>query len=224
MPAAGNRHRRVVSAKTQAEVRRRLGELRAELDRGLAPVRTDTVAAFLAGWIERERQRVRPATWRGRELHVRGYLIPALEIYHRTFQPSRQLDRPYTMAGVNVVAAETDAEARRLFTSVQQQFANLFRGTPSRLAPPIDDIDGYWTPTEKAHASSMLAVSFVGSGESVRRELGQFITRTAVDEVIVSSAIYDHRARLRSYEILADVMNAEAGAAATPHGAASLDT
>ena len=133
-------------------------------------------------------------------------LIPALEIYHRTFQPSRQLDRPYTMAGVNVVAAETDAEAKHLFTSLQQQFANLFRGTPSRLAAPIDDIEAYWTPTEKAHASAMLAVSFVGSGTSVRRELGEFISRTAVDEVIVASAIYDHSARLRSYEILADVM------------------
>lgn len=76
--ADGIRHRRTVSGKTQADVRRRLGELTTALDRGLAPVRTDTLAAFLTGWLEREKQRIRPATWRGRELHVRGYLIPAL--------------------------------------------------------------------------------------------------------------------------------------------------
>lgn len=75
---AGKRHRRIVSGKSQADVRKRLGQLRSDLDRGLAPVRTDTVAGYLAGWLEREKQRIRPATWRGRELHVRGYLIPAL--------------------------------------------------------------------------------------------------------------------------------------------------
>lgn len=75
---AGKRHKRIVSGKTQAEARRKLGELRTELDRGLAPVRTDSVGGFLIGWLEREKQRIRPATWRGRELHVRGYLIPAL--------------------------------------------------------------------------------------------------------------------------------------------------
>lgn len=74
----GQRHRRIVSGKTQAAVRQRLGQLRTDLERGLAPVRTDTLAAFLTGWLEREKQRIRPATWRGRELHVRGYLIPAL--------------------------------------------------------------------------------------------------------------------------------------------------
>ena len=133
-------------------------------------------------------------------------LMAALDIYRRAFKPSTQLERPYAMAGANVFAADTDAEARILFTSAQQQFTNIFRGTRGRLAPPIDDIESYWTPMEKAQASAMLAVSFVGSHETVRCGLRDFIERTGVDEIIVASAIYDHAARLRSYEILANVI------------------
>jgi luciferase family oxidoreductase group 1 len=129
-------------------------------------------------------------------------LMPALEIYRREFEPSAQLDAPWAAAGVNVFAADTDSEARRLFTSAQQQFTNLIRGTPGRLPPPIDDIEGYWTPVEKAHAAGMLACSFVGSRERVRGELKEFVERTGVDELIVASAMYDHAARVRSYEIL----------------------
>jgi luciferase family oxidoreductase group 1 len=140
-------------------------------------------------------------------------LLPALEIYRARFKPSPQLDRPYAMAGVNVVAAATDAEARHLFTSPQQQFANIFRGTRGRLPPPIDDIENYWTPEEKAQASSMLTRSYVGSPDSVRRGLRQFIDETGVDEIIVASAIYDHAARLRSYETVADVLE---NSSATP--------
>jgi len=108
------------------------------------------------------------------------------------------------MAGVNVFAADSDAQARRLFTSAQQQFTDLVRGRPGRLPPPIDDIESYWSPVEKAQVSAMLRYSFVGSGETVRRALAEFVEQTGVDEVIVVSAIYDHAARLRSYEILAD--------------------
>ncbi|HEU5123080.1 MAG TPA: LLM class flavin-dependent oxidoreductase [Verrucomicrobiae bacterium] len=133
-------------------------------------------------------------------------LLQALQAYRTGFKPSPQLDHPYTAAGVNVVVADTDAQARRLFTSVQQQFTNLFRGTPGRLQPPIDDIETYWTPVEKAQASAMLTCSFVGSPETVRRGLQNFIEQTGVDELIVASAIYDHAARLRSYELLADLM------------------
>jgi luciferase family oxidoreductase group 1 len=135
-------------------------------------------------------------------------LMQALQVYRERFEPSAQLDRPYAMVGVNVVAAETDAEARRLFTSAQQRFTDMVRGTRGLLPPPIDDIDTYWTPVEKAQASSMLACSFVGSAETVARELRNFIERTKADEIIVASAIYDHAARLRSYEILADVHKA----------------
>lgn len=131
-------------------------------------------------------------------------LMPALEIYRARFKPSAQLDRPYAMVGVNVVAAETDGEARRLFTSIQQSFTNLFRGTRGQLQPPIDDIETYWSPGEKAQAMDMLACSFVGSPATIERELAPFIESTGADELMVASAIHDHAARLRSYELLAD--------------------
>jgi luciferase family oxidoreductase group 1 len=139
-------------------------------------------------------------------------LLPALDDYRTSFKPSRQLDRSYAAAGVNVVVAETDAEAGRLFTSIQQQFTSLVRGTPGQLPPPIDDINGYWTQTEKEHVSAMLKYSFVGSDESVRSQLDSFVEQTGVDEVIVASAIYDHAARLRSYDMLADVSCIKPGA------------
>ena len=135
-------------------------------------------------------------------------LMQALTTYRAGFTPSRQLAQPHAMVGVNVIAAETDAEARRLFTSAQQSFTNLFRGTRGKLLPPIDDIEAYWSASEKAQASRMLACSFVGSAETVRRGLAQFIERTGADELMVASAIHDHRARLRSYEILAEVRQA----------------
>jgi len=135
-----------------------------------------------------------------------GDLMNALGVYRMRFKPSKQLAAPYTMAGVNAVVADTDEEARKLFTSIQQQFTNLFRGTPGRLQPPIDDIEGYWTPLEKAQASQMLAASFVGSPRTVREGLLRFIDQTKVDEVIVASAIYDHEKRVRSYELLAEGM------------------
>ena len=132
-------------------------------------------------------------------------LIPALEIYRARFRPSQQLSRPYAMVGVNVIAAETDAEARRLFTSPQQSFTNMFRGTRGRLPRPVDDIETYWLPHEKAQAMAMLACSFVGCAETVSRTLSAFVQKTGSDELMVASAIHDHDARLRSYEILADV-------------------
>ena len=135
-------------------------------------------------------------------------LMPALKLYRGGFKPSDQLAKPYVMVGLNVVAAETDAEARRLFTSVQQSFANLVRGTRGQLPPPIDDIESYWSLAEKAQASSMLKYAVVGSPETVRRELALFLDQTQADEVMVVSAIHDHAARLRSYEILADIRDA----------------
>jgi len=133
-------------------------------------------------------------------------LMDALDVYRTAFKPSAQIERPHAMAGINVFAADTDAEARRIFTSAQQQFTNLLRGTPGRLPPPIDDIEGYWSPIERAQASARLAMSFVGSGETVARGLAEFIAMTGVEEIIVASMIYDHAARVRSYEILADVI------------------
>jgi luciferase family oxidoreductase group 1 len=132
-------------------------------------------------------------------------LKPALQIYRARFEPSEQLQQPYAMVGINVIAAETDVEARRLFTSPQQSFANLLRGTRGQLRPPIDDIETYWSPAEKAQASRMLACSFVGSRETVATGLEAFVEETGADELIVAAAIYDHDKRLRSYEILAEI-------------------
>ena len=131
-------------------------------------------------------------------------LMQALQVYRERFQPSRQLDRPHAMVGVNVIAADTDAEARRLFTSPQQSFTNLFRGTRGLLLPPIDDIETYWSPAEKVQASNMLSCSIVGSRETVQRGLERLIEQTGADELMVAAAIYDHAARRHSYEILAD--------------------
>jgi luciferase family oxidoreductase group 1 len=135
-------------------------------------------------------------------------LLQALQAYRQRFEPSAQLDKPYAMVGVNVIAADTDEEARHLFTSAQQSFTNLFRGTRGKLLPPIDDIESYWTPAEKAQAMNMLACSFVGSARTVREGLEGFLEQTGADELIVASAIYDHSKRLRSYEILSEVREA----------------
>jgi len=129
----------------------------------------------------------------------------ALEIYRSRFQPSKQLQRPYVMVAANVVAADDDMTARRLFTSAQQAFTNLVRGRPGQLPPPIDDIESYWTPREKLHAAGMLECSFVGTPGSIATGLKRFIEQTQADEIIVAAAIYEHAARLRSYELLAEL-------------------
>ncbi len=132
-------------------------------------------------------------------------MMQAVQLYRRHFKPSRQLARPYVMLGLNVIAAETDAQARYHFTSVQQSFTNLRRGTPGQIPPPIDDIDSYWSPQEKASASMTLLCSVVGSPETVERGLLKFIEVTQPDELITTAHIYDHSARLRSFEILSEV-------------------
>jgi luciferase family oxidoreductase group 1 len=133
-------------------------------------------------------------------------LLAALEIYRAEFKPSKQLDHPYAMAGVNVVAAETDEEAQRLFTTIQQSFTNLVRRAGGKIQAPIDNIDDYWTPTEKFHASHMLKYSIVGSPETVRQRVHDFLALTSADELMIVTSVYDHHARLRSYEIVAEVL------------------
>ena len=130
-------------------------------------------------------------------------LLPALDAYRSGFEPSEQLQEPYAMVGANAFVADTDEEAWRLFTSAQQSFANILRGRRGQLPPPIEDIESYWSPLEKERASSMLARSFVGAPDTVRAGLEAFAAETAADEIIVASAIHDHAARLRSYELLA---------------------
>ncbi|MGA8448030.1 MAG: LLM class flavin-dependent oxidoreductase, partial [Roseiarcus sp.] len=138
-------------------------------------------------------------------------LIPALEIYRSRFKPSAQLDRPYAMVGVNIIAAGSDAEARRLATTQQMSFANIFRGARGLSQPPIDDIESYWSPIERAQAQRMLARSIIGSPETVRAGMEALVAETGADELIVVSDVYEHPARLRSFELIAEA----AGAART---------
>ena len=133
-------------------------------------------------------------------------LLEALAIYRQRFRPSEQHARPHAMVAVNVICADTDAEARRLFTSIQQTFANMMRGTRGKLSPPIDDIEAYWSPAEKAQASAMLQRSYVGTPATVRAGLEAVVAETGADELIVATSVYDHAARLRSYELLADAV------------------
>ena len=130
-------------------------------------------------------------------------LLQALDVYRTRFQPSAQQDAPYAMAGIHVIAADTDAEAKRLFTSVQQQFTNMVRNRRGKVQPPIDDIETYWTPQEKAQAMHMLRYAVVGGPETVKRGVEAFVELTKLDEVMVVCAVYDHQARKRSYELLA---------------------
>ena len=130
-----------------------------------------------------------------------GQMMQAIEVYRAQFRPSEQLGRPYVMLGFNVFAADTDEEARRLFTSLQQAFVNLRRGTPGRLPPPVAGFEDQLTPAERAMIAQALSSAAVGSPDTVRRGLESFVARTGADEVIVTSQIFDHAARLKSFEI-----------------------
>lgn len=133
-------------------------------------------------------------------------LLAALDIYRSRFKPSAQLDRPYAVAGINVIAADTDAEAKRLATTQQMSFADIFSGRRDLSKPPIDDIETYWAPHEKAQAMRMLERSVIGSPRTVRAGLQAFVAETGVDEVMIVSDVYDHQARLRSVELISEAM------------------
>jgi luciferase family oxidoreductase group 1 len=144
-------------------------------------------------------------------------LLPALELYRTRFKPSAQLDRPYAMAGINAIAAPTDAEATHLATTQQMSFADIFSGRRGLSRPPIDDIETYWSPYEKAQAMRMLARRVVGSPRTVRAGLDAFVAETGVDELMIVSDVYEHRLRLRSVELIAQAMAAaEQDQRATP--------
>jgi luciferase family oxidoreductase group 1 len=132
-------------------------------------------------------------------------LVQAIETYRADFRPSDRLARPYLMLGLNVFAADSDDEARRLFSSLQQAFVNLRRGHPGPLPPPVDDFDRQLTPMDRLGIAEMLACSVVGSPETVQRGIAQFVAATGADELMITSQIFDHTARLRSYEITAEV-------------------
>jgi luciferase family oxidoreductase group 1 len=133
------------------------------------------------------------------------YLTQALDVYRRQFRPSEQLQQPYAMVGVSVVAADTDAEAQRLATSLQQQWVNLRRGTPGPLQPPVDSMEGRWTPFERAGVEHAMAYAAIGSPDTVAARLTALIAATSADELILTAQVFDHRARLRTFEIIAEV-------------------
>jgi luciferase family oxidoreductase group 1 len=132
-------------------------------------------------------------------------LMQALEIYRTTYRPSPAWPKPHAMVAVNVVAADTDAKAAGLFTSIQQRFLGMQRGQRGPLPRPVtrEQMDAMWTPQERVAVQRMLAVSAVGSADTVLGQLDDLLHRTAADELIVAGAIHDHAARLRSYELLA---------------------
>ncbi len=132
-------------------------------------------------------------------------MLQALAIYRETFRPSAQLDKPYAMLGLNICAADTDAEAARLFTSLQQQWTLLRRGSPAALPPPVDTMDGLWSEMERAGLENALGRAIIGSPETVAHKLKAFIAETAADEIVMTSQVYDHQARLRSFEIVAQI-------------------
>ena len=133
-------------------------------------------------------------------------LDEALALYHRDFTPSARLAKPHAMLALNVAAAETDAEAQRLFTTQQQSFAKLRRGDIGLVPPPIDDIDSWWTPEEKAGVARALSCAVVGDAQTVREGIAAFIDRHRPDELLLTANIHDHTARVRSFEIAAEAM------------------
>ncbi len=140
--------------------------------------------------------------------------LPALALYRSNFRPSEVLDKPYAMVALNVFAADTTGEAQKLATSQHQSFLNLIRGVPGKIKPPVDDMDTIWTPPEKAMVEARLGGSIIGDSEEVKNGLEEFVKRTSADELIVNAIIYDHAARLRSYEIVADIWKGSVSAKA----------
>jgi luciferase family oxidoreductase group 1 len=134
------------------------------------------------------------------------YLMEALDAYRSEFRPSESLQKPYVMPCVNIIAAETDAAAKRLLSSLQQAFMNLRRGRPGLLPPPVETIEGLGSEYERASVEHALRYSIAGSTESVRHRLKSFISETGADELMITAQVFDHQARLRSFEIVAEIV------------------
>jgi alkanesulfonate monooxygenase SsuD/methylene tetrahydromethanopterin reductase-like flavin-dependent oxidoreductase (luciferase family) len=133
-------------------------------------------------------------------------MLPAIDVYRSRFKPSTRCEKPYVMLGFNVVAAETNEEARVLLTSMQQSFVNLRSGRPTTLQPPVAGYEKHLAPHERLMLDEVLSCSAVGSPATVQEQLRDFISRTGADEIMIASMIYDHAARVRSYEIAAAVL------------------
>lgn len=133
------------------------------------------------------------------------HLHDALGLYHSNFEDSKQLSRPYAMACVNAVVADTDEEAEYLATSMKLFMLNIIRNTRAPLPPPVESMDGLWSPMEEAHVSKMMQYTFIGSQETVRKKLVKFIAETRVDELIIAAYIHNQESRLKSFELLAQL-------------------
>ena len=133
------------------------------------------------------------------------YLLDAMQSYKNLFKPSAQLAAPHAMFGVNVIAADTDEEAQYLYTTLQQNFVRMRRNTRGQLPPPIKNMDEFWEPHEKVSVERSLLCSVVGSPETVRKGLQQWLEKTGANEIMFTGQIYEHKARLRSFEIAAEV-------------------
>jgi len=137
------------------------------------------------------------------------FALQALQIYHQNFKPSKTLKEPYVMMGISLVTADTDEEALYLATSMQQQFLSLRKGTPTQFKPPVEDQNATWSSFEQAAVVQMLdsPSTIVGSPDTAKKKLESFLENTKADEFIVSTGTYSHEARLRSYEILGEMMD-----------------
>jgi luciferase family oxidoreductase group 1 len=133
-------------------------------------------------------------------------LMQALQTYREHFRPSRWLSKPYAAAAINVFAADSDEEGRYLMTSVQQQFIALHQGRPGKMKAPVKDISSLAAPFERLQVDHALAETAVGSKESVSKWIDQFLNRTQVDELIITGAIYDHQARLKSFQLASEIL------------------
>ncbi len=137
-----------------------------------------------------------------------AHMMDALAIYRSTFQPGH-IDRPYVMLGFNVFAADTDAEAQILATSMQQAFVSLRSGRPSQLPPPLPGYESTLSGPERALLADVLSCSAVGSPDTVRQAIRTFVARTQADELMITSQIFDHHARVHSFEIAATALTGD---------------
>ena len=140
------------------------------------------------------------------------YILPSFELYRKSFEPSDALEKPYAMLAINIVAADTDKEAWRLATTQFQSFLRLIRGMPGEMSPPVETMEGLWTVQEKDLVDARLGGSIIGGAATVRKSLEKILSETRADELIINAMIYDHAARLRSYEIVADVWKSKTSA------------
>jgi luciferase family oxidoreductase group 1 len=136
-------------------------------------------------------------------------LIPALQIYNSTFRPSAYLDKPYSMACVNVIAADTDEEARYMASSLYQLALGMIRNTRRPLQPPVEDMDALWSRDERAAVNGMFYYSFAGSLETIASNLAEFVDITGINELMTATYVYDSEAKMRSMEMVSSLFKAE---------------